>query len=57
MRIFAGSRCINTAGSYTCSMSCEAGYFLVTTINGGDVCSGKIIIILLQPFYCHIIQM
>lgn len=36
----AGSRCINTIGSYTCT--CDAGYFLFT-INGDNTCSGKII--------------
>lgn len=39
-----GGRCINTNGSYTCTMSCDSGYFLTTTINGGDACSGKKIV-------------
>ena len=34
-----GSRCINTIGSYTCT--CDVGYFLMTTDNGGNTCNGK----------------
>ena len=43
----AGSRCMNTIGSYTCT--CGAGYFLFTKnntcsgrkFNNDDVCSGR----------------
>ena len=42
----AGTRCINTFGSYTCT--CDAGYFLMNTDGGGNTCNGKKFLLILK---------